>query len=510
MSPMDDSMMFAAEPAVEAAPPWHVLVVDDDPEVHEVTRLVLGSFRFADRPLDLISVDSARRAFDHLRDNDDVAVVLLDVVMESEQAGLELVRRIREELHNNFVRIVLRTGQPGQAPEHDVIAAYDINDYKEKTELTAQKLATTLYAALRSYRDMRTIEAQRHGLERVITASARIFSHQNSRDFPSAVLTQLAELVGLRHGVLLCSVPKLNGGAPVHYRVTAATGEYLPLVGHVADEGLRPALVDSLRLAHLRERHHFADDHYVLHFGDGRGGDSLLFVGDAWHMTALEYRLVELFCTNVSIAFANMRLSEDLFDSQLEMVYLLAGAAETRSQETANHVRRVGLLAEMLGQAIGLDAETCEHLRYAAPLHDIGKIGIPDSVLGKRGAHTPEEAAIMRTHAELGAKLLGDSRRPVLQLAAEIARNHHENWDGSGYPARLSGEDIPISGRVTMVADVFDALGSRRCYKEPWATEDIRAYMLRERGRKFDPTLIDRLMAKWDEALAVREKLPDR
>ncbi|HEX3125369.1 MAG TPA: DUF3369 domain-containing protein, partial [Rhodanobacteraceae bacterium] len=384
MSPMDDSMMFAAEPAVQAAAPWHVLVVDDDPEVHEVTRLVLGSFRFADRPLDLISVDSARRAFDHLRDHDDIAVVLLDVVMESEQAGLELVRRIREELHNTFVRIVLRTGQPGQAPEHDVIAAYDINDYKEKTELTAQKLATTLYAALRSYRDMRTIEAQRRGLERVITASARIFSHQNSRDFPSAVLAQLAELVGLRHGVLLCSVPKLNGGASAHYRVTAATGEYLPLVGHAADEGLRPALVESLRLAHLRERHHFAEDHYVLHFGDGSGGESLLFVGDAWHMTALEYRLVELFCTNVSIAFANMRLSEDLFDSQLEMVYLLAGAAETRSQETANHVRRVGLLAEMLGQAIGLDAETCEHLRYAAPLHDIGKIGIPDSVLAKR------------------------------------------------------------------------------------------------------------------------------
>jgi len=507
---MDDSMMFAAEPVVQAAPPWHVLVVDDDPEVHEVTRLVLGSFRFADRPLDLISVDSARRAFDHLRDNDDVAVVLLDVVMESEQAGLELVRRIREELHNNFVRIVLRTGQPGQAPEHDVIAAYDINDYKEKTELTAQKLATTLYGALRSYRDMRTIEAQRRGLERVIAASARIFSHQNSRDFPSAVLAQLAELVGIRHGVLLCSVPKLDGFASRHYRVTAATGEYLPLVGHAADEGLRPALVDSLRLAHQHERHHFAEDHYVLHFGDSRGGESLLFVGDAWHMTALEYRLVELFCTNVSIAFANMRLSDDLFDSQLEMVYLLAGAAETRSQETANHVRRVGLLAEMLGQAIGLDAKTCENLRYAAPLHDIGKIGIPDSVLAKRGAHTEEEVVIMRTHAELGAKLLGDSRRPVLRLAAEIARNHHENWDGSGYPAGLAREAIPISGRVTMVADVFDALGSRRCYKEPWLTEDIRAYMLDQRGRKFDPALIDQLMAKWDEALAVREKLPDR
>jgi response regulator RpfG family c-di-GMP phosphodiesterase len=192
------------------------------------------------------------------------------------------------------------------------------------------------------------------------------------------------------------------------------------------------------------------------------------------------------------------------------MVYLLAGAAETRSQETANHVRRVGLIAELLGRAAGLDPALCERLRYAAPLHDIGKIGIPDAILGKRGAHTPEETAIMRTHAELGARLLGDSRRPVLRMAAEIARNHHENWDGSGYPGGLRAESIPMSGRITAVADVFDALGSRRCYKEPWASERIRTFMTGQRGRKFDPFLIDRLLAHWDEALAVRASLPDR
>ena len=227
-------------------------------------------------------------------------------------------------------------------------------------------------------------------------------------------------------------------------------------------------------------------------------------------MTALDQRLVELFCTNVSIAFENLHLADDLFDSQLEMVYLLAGAAETRSQETANHVRRVGELAELLGRASGLDPALCERLRYAAPLHDIGKIGIPDAILGKAGAHTPEEAAIMRTHAELGARLLGDSRRPVLQLAADIARNHHENWDGSGYPSGLAGEAIPISGRITAVANVFDALGSRRCYKDPWSADEIRAFMAGQRGRKFDPVLIDLLLAHWDEAVALRASLPDR
>jgi len=509
MVAMNDNLRFVEEPAVEAASPWHVLVVDDDPEVHEVTRLVLGSFRFANRPLDLISVASAHQAFEALRRRDDIAVVLLDVVMESEQAGLELVRRIREELHNRFVRIVLRTGQPGQAPEHEVIAAYDINDYKEKTELTAQKLATTLYAALRSYRDMRTIEAQRQGLERVIDASAQVFSHQNAREFANAVLDQLGDLVRSQRGALLCAIDH-PGETLSHFRIAAATGDFRHLAGGNADEGLPLPMAKALRDTYRRKQHHFGDDHYILHFTDRQNNETLLFVGHGGDLTPLDQRLVELFCTNVSIAFENLHLADDLFDSQLEMVYLLAGAAETRSQETANHVRRVGQLAELLGRVSGLDTALCDRLRYAAPLHDIGKIGIPDAILAKAGAHTPEEAAIMRTHAELGARLLGDSRRPVLRLAAEIARNHHENWDGSGYPAGLSGEAIPLSGRITAVADVFDALGSRRCYKEPWPSERIREFMAGQRGRKFDPQLIDRLLANWDEAIAIRASLPDR
>jgi len=167
---------FAAEPA--PVEPWHVLIVDDEPAVHEVTRLVLGSFRFEGRPLQFHHAHSGIEARKLLRETEDIAVLLLDVVMESDQAGLDVVKFVREELHNHFVRIVLRTGQPGQAPEHEVITNYDINDYKDKTELTAQKLRTMMYATLRAYRDVMQIERNRRGLERVISASAHIFSHQ--------------------------------------------------------------------------------------------------------------------------------------------------------------------------------------------------------------------------------------------------------------------------------------------------------------------------------------------
>ncbi len=501
-------MEFAAEP-VAAPPPWKVLIVDDEPEVHNVTRLVLGAFRFEDRPLQFLSAYSAGDARETMRRHPDISVMLLDVVMESDQAGLDVVRFVRNDLGNHFVRIVLRTGQPGQAPEHEVITNYDINDYKEKTELTSQKLSTTMFASLRAYRDMMVIEANKRGLERVIAASVHIFSHQKSAEFASAVLSQLATLVGMERGALYCKLIDGAADEPEHFVVAAATGEYERFVQTHADERLPAHVVESLRSAWAQKRHLFRDDHYVLHFTDSRRTESLLYVGEAWDLSELDYKLVEVFCTNVSIGFENLHLNRELFESQLEMICLLAGAAETRSRETAAHVKRVGVLAEFFARELGWKERDAEILRFAAPLHDIGKIGIPDSVLNKPGLHTPDESRIMRTHAAIGYQLLLGSRRPMIQLAAEIAQTHHENWDGSGYPNGLRGEDIPMSGRITMLADVYDALGSRRCYKEPWPQEEVRAYIIEQRGKKFDPMLVDILMTNWEKAEAVRKLMPD-
>jgi response regulator RpfG family c-di-GMP phosphodiesterase len=169
----------------------------------------------------------------------------------------------------------------------------------------------------------------------------------------------------------------------------------------------------------------------------------------------------------------------------------------------------VGELAGFLAQRYGLDQATCDYLRHAAPLHDIGKIGIPDAILNKPGKHTPEETVVMRTHAEIGHGMLEKSQRGVLKLAAEIALSHHENWDGTGYPRGLRGEDIPVTGRITMLADVFDALGSDRCYKDAWEWERIRQFVTEQRGIKFDPKLVDLLLEHWEEAVSIRTDLPD-
>lgn len=489
--------------------PWKILVVDDESGVREITRMVLEDMQFDGRGVEIIDAASAQEARAILAHETGIALMIVDVVMESEHAGLALVRHVREELGNRLVRIILRTGNPGQAPEREVIRSYDINDYKEKTELTSNKLETTVYVALRGYRDITMIDAARRGLERVVEASAQIHSRRHSHEFASAVLSQLATLTGMQEGALYCSIPRANHADAGPVLVTAATGAFESHVSETIERSLPEPMLDSFRAACADKAHVFRDDHYVLYFTDSRDSENLLIVAGAPQMTEMELHLVKVFCTNVGIAFENLHLHRDLLDAQLEMILLLAGAVESRSHETANHVKRVGMLAHMLATEIGLDAHTAEALKFAAPLHDVGKIAIPDHILNKPGKFTPEEMEIMHTHAEVGAQLLEQSHLPMIRLAAEIARTHHENWDGSGYPRGLKGEEIPLSGRITALADVFDALGSRRCYKDAWMPDRIVELLTEQRGVKFEPRLVDILLDRFDEAEAIRRALPD-
>lgn len=498
------SLALAEEQPATEAPGWKVLVVDDDEAVHQVTRLVLADFEFDQRPIEFVSAYSAREARELMEQHEDIALILLDVIMETEQSGLELVHHVREVLGNRSVRIVLRTGQPGHAPPERVIVAYDINGYREKTELTAQRLFTTVYASLRSYRDIQTIQKNKTDLERLINSSAKIFRHETTGDLAGAVTAELGGLLKLDRGLVEARIVAEGG-----YEIVRSTGHYAAM-----DDRQLPLCVTRLLTEAAQERTNvFSKQACALYVKSG-GGDSAtscyLLAGETDRpLDQWQQRVAEMFCRNVSIALRNTELHRDLTETQNEMVYLLADAVESRSQETGNHVKRVAKQSHLLASALGLSSDYCELLELAAPLHDIGKIAIPDDILAKPGAHSEQESAIMRTHANLGSDILSRSTRPAIQLAAEICRSHHENWDGTGYPGKLKAEAIPISGRIVAVADVFDALGSRRCYKEPWEEDDIKLFFTEQRGKKFDPKLVDLLMENWDEATAIRNEYPD-
>ncbi len=202
-------------------------------------------------------------------------------------------------------------------------------------------------------------------------------------------------------------------------------------------------------------------------------------------------------------------LHEELEDTQREIIYRMGEIGETRSKETGNHVKRVAEYSKLLATLYGLTQTEISHLFMASPMHDIGKVGIPDSVLNKPGKLTADEWDIMREHSEIGYNILKTSNREILKAAAIISLEHHEKWNGTGYPKGLKEQQIHIFGRITAVADVFDALGSDRCYKKAWELDKILEFFKNQSGKHFEPKLIALFFEHLDEFLRIRNKYVD-
>lgn len=219
--------------------------------------------------------------------------------------------------------------------------------------------------------------------------------------------------------------------------------------------------------------------------------------------TVIEYMAIR---QDVSSLF---ELHKEVEETQREIIYKMGEIGETRSKETGNHVKRVAHYSKELAKLYGLSKEECETLFIASPMHDIGKVGIPDFVLNKTGKLNDEEWKVMKTHSIIGKRILQGSKRAVLQAASIVAYEHHEKYDGSGYPRGIEAEDIHIYGRITALADVFDALGSDRCYKNAWEDERIFTLLKEERGKHFDPKLIDLFFDNLDIFLDIRDRFKD-
>lgn len=297
-------------PAPQAGTSWTVLVVDDDLEVHGVTRLALDGFTFAGRGLRFINAYSGAEARRILSSEPSIAVMLLDVVMETDGSGLDVVNFVRNELRNHFLRIVLRTGQPGQAPELEIIAKYDINDYKHKTELTRERLYTTIFTSLSTYRDLVTLDASRRGLEKVIDASARIFELRSIDHFAQGVLDQLIALLLFDADAVMLDVGRLAGVAAASgaggLQIVAGTGAFGSFVGREGRDVLPHAVLERIESALRAPGTQVAPDHFVgVQRGRGKS-DIVFYVTAPDRMPAPDRHLLEVFCRNVAIARDNV------------------------------------------------------------------------------------------------------------------------------------------------------------------------------------------------------------
>ncbi|MDP5144852.1 DUF3369 domain-containing protein [Shewanella sp. ULN5] len=490
-------------------PPWKVVIIDDEPGIHEVTKFALSQFNLDGRGLAFYSCFSGQEGFELLRDEQDIALAFVDVVMENDHAGLDLIERIRGELNNHSTRIILRTGQPGSAPEERVIRDFDINDYKAKTELTAAKLKSCVYTSLRSYRDIKIIEQSQRGMEKVISASSSVLRSHTLHHFGSAVLEQTLQLLSLNSSALYLTSYHEDLYHDTQMNLLAATGEMVSYSEIDSVEALPGDVKEYIIEAIALKKSIVHDNIYVGFYEFGNDVTSILYLEHNAALTPLQVRILELFAANVSLTFENLSGKENVQQTQKELILIIGDAIEQRSKETGAHVRRVALMSEILAEYLDQSLDFIETIRYAAPLHDVGKIGIPESILHKPGKLTDDEWQIMKTHAEKGYNLLAASNRIIAKMGARIAYTHHERWDGQGYPRGLVGEDIPVEGRIMAIVDVIDALLSKRSYKPAWPAEKVIEYLNEQSGKQFDPVMCDASLALMDRFIEIQRQMPD-
>ena len=473
----------------EDGPYWKVLLIDDDPDIIQVTRLSLRNFNFCGLGLNILEANSAAQATEILHEHDDIAVLIVDVVMETDNAGLHLVEYIRDTMHNQISRIIISTGQPGLAPERYVIDNYDIDNYLTKTELTSQNLYAKLRLAIKGYRDLNELQKNRNGLRRVLSEVPKIYAlaRQSELLFFEAVLNQ----------VVLFFPPHSNGST-LNTLIASVDGDRAK-IEHATGSFLKFDPTSANMMSLLKKYHNKTyqkSQPIDLHSKkiliplniDGKTA-AFVYAENNIAIAPSERSLLEVFLSQCSSILESIKLYTNLEKAYQKSIDTLAEIAEFKDKDTAEHISRIALYTERVAVEMGHSANTASKWGQASRLHDVGKMAIPDSILLKPGKLTADEFDTMRQHTIIGAAILGNMYG--MDLAQTIALSHHEHWDGLGYPEGRVAEETPLPARVVALADVFDALVNVRCYKAAWSIEDTIQYIKSKSGTQFDPKVTE-------------------
>ncbi len=319
VSKNNDAPLFKESPQqeeLETVPldeqqPWKLLIADDDQEIHAITQLVLHGFKFENRPLQFLNAYSGKDALEMLVEHPDTAIILLDVVMETDDAGLQVARTIRNQLHNYKIRIVLRTGQPGQAPESRVIFDYDINDYRAKTELTAERLTTTIVSSLRSYRDLQGIEYGKKALIQLIEGASELFKNPNSElVFHEQITNQLDTLIPI---ILYENCQQISSLVAQrhqgHVRIISGSGDFGNTKNKAIDDMLSPQHIQLINKTFSECKNQYGDDEVAIYVsGNDNQNPFVIFLDNYCPNNVWSQQLIDLFTIHASIAYKNMTI----------------------------------------------------------------------------------------------------------------------------------------------------------------------------------------------------------
>jgi len=344
------------------------------------------------------------------------------------------------------------------------------------------------------------IDANKRALEMILHSSSTLLEENSLIKLTDRVLHEILAILALNPIKTRCEISGFiaTKNPDTKFHVLSATNNYTNFLGQPMDNVLPPSQSKT------------AETVYNKSFRSKHGHESLIYLENLKEITDWEKKLVAILMVNIAIASDNLFLNEEIEETQKEIIFTLGEFSEARSKETSNHVKRVAEYSKLLALKYGLSEQEAEILRLASPMHDVGKLGITDIILNKPDKLTTAEFEVIKSHGMIGYEILKHSNRKIMQAGAIIALQHHEKYNGEGYPYGLSGDKIHIYGRITAIADVFDALGSDRVYKKAWPLEQILAYFENEKNKHFDPVLVTIFLTNINEFLKIRKELNDR
>lgn len=521
-----------------------ILVIDDEPMIRQIFTAFLKQWGYL-----TLEAENGQEGLD-VFDREKIDLVLTDLDMPV-LGGLEVLAYIHKHSPETPVIIISGAGELDDAVQSVKLGAWDyltkpisnmailentISRCMEKVHLVREnkmyqkhleeEVARKTEEIRRKNINLQEEVAERkqkeeevrrlnRSLESIVDVSGQLFGYLSVRELIAGVLRSLHYLLRHHMGQVDPEVLQSSGNAFVMFseddtkRIVGGEGAYADCENMQLSAVLADDLHGRLLGVLTKRRSEYGEIDFLGYINTPNGLECVIYMDGCNVAAEADQRLVTIYLNNIASALDSLVLQEEIINTQKEVVITLGEVIETRSHETANHVRRVAEFTYLLAIKYGMSEQEAMLLRFASPMHDAGKIGIPDAVLHKPGRLTAEETLVMHDHTNLGFDILKKSQRQILQMAAIVAHEHHERWDGAGYPQGLNEEKIHIYGRIVALADVFDALGSRRCYKDAWPMDQVVALVKQERGRHFDPELVDILIENLPEFVEIRERFPD-
>lgn len=490
--------------------PLKILIVDKSFSNHKHLKEILATVKFNNIPLIIVSTYSVEECKLFIINNPDTALIILGLdytSTDTKNYKLNLIDYIRNTLQNKTVRIILKSDFTETNSSSTLAMNYDINCFINNININDDTIITSVLTCLRCFQDLSDINESKKGLEQIIKSSSVFFELQSIKKLAFKVLVQLSSIVHLNNNMFTetysCFMAK-----KIHsnFRFITGIGKYS---SPSSKNNINPKIVNELNETLKTKKNKYLDDHFIIYFNTENNSEYIIYYEIPHMLSSITIDLIEVLCTNISAALNTMYLNNELETTEREIIFTLGEISEARSKETGHHVKRVAEYSKILALRCGLSEKDAEIIRMASPMHDVGKLAIPDSILNKPSKLTNEEFNIMKTHSRIGYDMLKKSNKRLMKAAAIIALEHHEKYNGTGYPYGLAGQDIHLYGRITAIADVFDALDSKRVYKNAWRMEEILKLLKDESGKHFDPELISIFFKNFDEILFIRNKFSD-